>query len=126
MLAGHREERERSSLLKVPFDYSLHRILGSLFCSFCFIDDIPLSRPKKKKPRTKAMLGEKLFFVVWNHKFFQDLRHDKHHRSRRDKAPAEPSHCCTEGRIEVSGAVGFLVAVRDVAVGNLRSLQKDS
>lgn len=68
------EKRERGlPCCKFPFDCSLHWILGSLFCcSFCFTDDIPLSRPKKKKSRTKTTLG-KLFFAVWDHKFFQDL-----------------------------------------------------
>ena len=79
----------------------MHWLLGSLFwCSFSFIDDIPLSRPKKKKPRTKTPLGKKLFFVVWDHEFFQDLGHDKHHRSGRGKALIVLSHCCVKDRIK--------------------------
>lgn len=65
-------------------------------------DDIPLSRPKKKKPRTKNTPGKMLFFVVWDHKFSQDLRHGKHHRLGRSKAPAAQNHHFIEDRIKAS------------------------
>lgn len=85
---------------KFPFDYSLLNFRQPFCCFFCFTDDIPLSRPKKKKPRTKTTLG-KLFFSVWDHRFFPGP-HNKQHRSGRGKAPAVPSHYCVEERIRVT------------------------
>lgn len=94
----------------------------------CFIGDIPLSRPKKKKPRTKNTLGKKLFFFCG----VTSLSRTSGMTNITDEVETKPQqsqvtvlgtqHCVLKiesGSVESSGIPG---GIEEQAMGSLKSV----